>query len=105
MLLSRVCKDAGAQAPNDSDYHIAFRNKVTCSKILKCHIIVTMYFIQEVDNLYGMGRTRSTLHRKAYVHKTKVAVEEMYIIYTYNYDAIIKYNTNSYCNIPGLQGL
>ena len=33
--------------------------------------------LQELDNIYGMGRTRSTLYRKAYVHKTKVAVEEM----------------------------
>ena len=53
--------------------HIKFT--VCSNSILSCADI----YIQELDNLYGMGRTRSTLHRKASVHKTKVAVEEMYV--------------------------
>jgi hypothetical protein len=72
MLLSRVCKDAGA--PGDDQYHI-----IVLLKVQITINIVLLRTYKEVDNLYGMGRTRSTLHRKAYVHKTKVAVEEMYI--------------------------
>ena len=33
--------------------------------------------MQELDNIYGMFRTRGILHQKAYQHKTVKAVEKM----------------------------
>ena len=35
---------------------------------------------QELDNIYGMFRTRAILHQKAYKHKTIKAVEGMYVL-------------------------
>jgi HD superfamily phosphohydrolase len=33
---------------------------------------------QEVNNIYGMFRTRASLHQRAYQHKSVIAAERMY---------------------------
>ena len=34
--------------------------------------------LQDIGNMYSMFHTRSTLHQRAYKHKTTLAVEQMY---------------------------
>ena len=74
MAVSRVIKVAG-------EYRICYRDKVIFYKYRE-YILFRLFdsILQEVNNIYGMFRTRCSLHQKAYQHKSVIAAEHMWVM-------------------------
>ena len=59
----------------DDAHRICYREKVHYTLCKLNHNI--KFYKQEVNNIYGMFRTRASLHQKAYQHKSVIAAERM----------------------------
>lgn len=70
MAVSRVIKV-------DDVHRICYREKVQIHAYIQVQSHYSVYHKKEVNNIYGMFRTRSSLHQKAYQHKSVIAAERM----------------------------
>ena len=74
MALSRVIKV-------DDTFKICYRDKVDMHNIIIYYyhevIIIKIFWFKEINDVYGMFRTRCNLFERVYKHHSVVAVEHM----------------------------
>ena len=76
MSMSRVIR------VKDKGWMICFRTKVRAWFSINDYIIIAniiLFCPKEMNNIYGMFRTRCSLFQRALHHKTKITAELMYV--------------------------